>query len=108
LAYKQNRLLIVQSLKDNPLSNLRKTSEIKNLFESLLKTRTNKKSSQAIRFVLSEQEYKNFGEILKKASANVSKTAVICENELNLTNFAKPVIFIFTIDAFLNLRCKFI
>lgn len=108
LAYKQNRLLIVQSIKDNPFTNIKKTGEIKNLFESVLKTKNGKKSSQAIRFILSEHEYKNFGENFKQASSNVLKTNVICENELNLSNFAKPVIFIFTINAFLNLRSKFI
>lgn len=108
LAYKQNRLLIVQSLNTTPLNNIQKTREIENLFLSLIKTDASKKSCQSIRFIMSEQEYKNFGENFKRASSNISKTHVISDRQLSLANFTKPTKFIFTLDAFLNIRSKFI
>jgi len=108
LAYKQNRLLIVQSLNTTPLNNIQKTREIENLFLSLIKTDASKKSHQSVRFIMSEQEYKNFGENFKMASSNISKTHVISDRQLSLANFKKPTKFIFTLDAFLNIRSKFI
>ena len=108
LAYKQNRLLIVQSLNTTPLNNIQKTREIENLFLSLMKTDASKKSCQSVRFIMSEQEYKNFGENFKRASSNISKTHVISDRQLSLANFTKPTKFIFTLDAFLNIRSKFI
>ena len=108
LAYKQKRILIVQSLIANPLSNIKKTNEIKNLFTSLIKFENKKKSSQAIRLILSEQEYKNFGENFKRASSNILRANVINEKQLTLANFTKPTNFIFTLDAFLKIRSKFL
>ena len=102
LAYRKNQLLIVQGLTSNPLQKIYKTREIKSLLESVTKN-----PSQAVRFVLSKDEYKNFGENFTKASANLPKTFVISENELTLATFIKPTKFIFTIDAFLNTRSKF-
>jgi 50S ribosomal protein L4 len=107
LAYKQNRLHIVQPLVSKPLENIKKTSEIKTLLESITKTIGTSNSPKAVRFILSQQEYKNFGENFKKASSNLSKTVVLNENELSLSMFTKPANFVFTIDAFLNTRSKF-
>jgi ribosomal protein L4 len=108
LAYKQNRLLIVQSLNATLLDNVKKTREIENLFLSLIKIDNSKKSSHSVRFIMSEKEYKNFGENFKRASSNISKTYVINDKQLSLDNFVKPTKFIFTLDAFLNIRSKFI
>lgn len=107
LAYKQNRLLIIQPLSGSLLNNIQKTREIKNLLASIIKTTNNENSSQAIRFVLSQKEYKMFGENFKKASSNLLRTDIISENELSLANFTKPTTFVFTIGAFLSLRSKF-
>lgn len=107
LAYKQKRLFIVQSLTFTPLSTIQKTNEIKNLFKSIIKSQNHQGSSQAIRLILSESEYKNFGENFKRASSNISKAYVINEKELSLANFTKPTKFIFTLDAFLRIRSKF-
>lgn len=108
LAYKQKRLLIIQSLSGTPLNNIQKTNEIKNLFTSLIKSENNKKSAQRIRLILSEQEYKNFGENFKRASSNISRANVLNEKQLTLINFTKPTKFIFTLDAFLKIRSKFL
>nr|YP_009550881.1 ribosomal protein L4 [Eustigmatophyceae sp. Ndem 8/9T-3m6.8]QAA11818.1 ribosomal protein L4 [Eustigmatophyceae sp. Ndem 8/9T-3m6.8] len=107
LAYKQNRLLIIQPLTTSLVKHIEKTREINNLLGSISKTNSSSNLPQATRVILSQQEYSNFGENLKRASSNLSKTKVLCENELTLAIFTKPVKFVFTMNAFLNTRSKF-
>lgn len=106
LAYKKNQLLIIQPITSKAFQNIQKTSEIKRLLESQTKASVN--SRQAVKFILSQEEYKIFGENFAKASANLPKISVISENHLSLSSFVKPTKFIFTINAFLNTRSKFI
>lgn len=108
LAYKQNRLLIVQPLSSKVLNNIQKTYEIKNLLESVKKSSNAINNTQAIRFILSEEEYSNFGKNFTKAASNLSKTVVLNEKQLSLSTFTKPCTFVFTINAFLSIRSKFI
>jgi large subunit ribosomal protein L4 len=107
LAYKQNRLSIVQPILSQSYQNLSKTNELNNLIESLTTLNTNSNKVKNTRLILSNSEYKNCGDNFKKASANLSKTSVISENELNLLSFTKPTNFVFTINAFLNTKAKF-
>lgn len=102
--YKQNKLLIIQPLTSEPLKNVYKTKEIKNLLDSLLKTN----KLQSVRLILSQDEYKKFGENFNRASSNLPKIFVMSENQLTLGTFTKPAKFIFTISAFLNIRSKFL
>lgn len=104
LIYKKNQLLIIQPLKSKPLQNICKTREITDLLNSLLK----QESVKNIRFILSKEEYQVLGKNFKKASSNTSTVRVLNENELTLESFMKPTKFIFTVDAFLNIRSKFL
>lgn len=105
LAYKRNQLLIIQPLTSKVFQNIKKTNEIKRLLDSQTKASNN--SRQGVKLVLSKDEYKTFGENFSKASSNLPKMSVISENQLNLASFTKPTKFIFTVNAFLNTRSKF-
>ena len=104
LAYKKNQLLITQPLKSKPLQNIYKTRDIKSLLDSLIK----QESVRNIRFILSNEEYQIFGENLRKASSNIPTIRILNENELTLETFMKPTKFVFTLNAFLNTRSKFL
>jgi large subunit ribosomal protein L4 len=106
LAYKRKQLLITQSLTSKAFQNIHKTGEIKSLLNSQTKSLSNK--GQTLKLVLSQEEYNIFGENFAKASANLSKMAIICENQLTIATFTKPTKFIFTANAFLNIRAKFL
>jgi 50S ribosomal protein L4 len=107
LAYQQKRLFIVQGLKTDLFQKIVKTRDLENLFQAILDNVQTTRLKSAVRFVLSQQEYRIFGDNLKKSSSNLPKINVICENELSLSTFTKPTNFIFTIDAFLNTKYKF-
>lgn len=106
LAYTQNQLSIIQPLTSKIFCKVNKTTEIKRLLESQLKSSSN--SPQRVKLILSNDEYKTFGENFIKASANLSKAFVINENQLTLASFTKPTKLIFTSSAFLNIRSKFL
>jgi len=106
LAYKKKQLLITQSLDSKVFQNIQKTGEIKTLLNSQIKLSTGK--AQHIKLVLSQEEYNLFGENFVRAAANLSKMSVISENQLTLTSFTKPTKFIFTVNAFLNTRSRFL
>lgn len=105
LAHQRNQLVIIQPLTSKAFQNVKKTSELKKLLDSQLKLSNNSRSGAKL--VLSQDEYKTFGESFSKASSNLPKMSVISENQLNLTSFTKPTKFIFTVNAFLNTRSKF-
>jgi large subunit ribosomal protein L4 len=107
LAYKTNQLYIIQPLTSKAFNGIKKTNEIKNLLESQTKLSVNSTRPQNIKFVLSQEEFNIFGKNLTKAAANLTRASVISENQLTLANFSKPTKFIFTINAFLNTRSKF-
>lgn len=106
LAYKKNQLVIIQPLTSKAFQNIKKTNDLKRLLESQVKTSNS--SQVAVKFILSQEEYKTFGENLSKAAANLPKMSVINENQLTIASFTKPTKFIFTVTAFLNTRSKFI
>lgn len=107
LAYKQNRLLIIQPLISQPIHKVKKTREMQSLFDSISKKLQNRLPSQSIKFILSTEEFKIFGKSFSQSTANLPKSSVISESEINLMTFTKPVMFVFTLDAFLNSRSKF-